>query len=244
VGKAVYTPGGPVFVFGRLAQDGIPQRWLAEHCPVPGIKLCGLQDRIPYNGDEFLWGEKSAFREIGEWTGAADPELSYLNRECLKAYPGKVAWTALRAAAHQLFMVRTGDQLYDIHNETRYVFTHLLPQPVSASFNAARQQQGEMTRPLFDAINRLHVPVAWLSLLTLIAAAGWAYRAGRHDLSALSIFVLLALLGNAFICGALSNPHDRYQSRIAWLAPLVAGMVAYSWWRLRTDSKASPLRSD
>lgn len=237
VGKAVYTPGGPVFVFGRLVQDGIPQRWLAEHCPVPGVKLCGLQDRIPHNGDEFLWGEKSAFREIGEWSGAADAELSFLNRECIKAYPGEVAVTAIRAAVHQLFMVKTGDQLYDIHNETRYVFTHLLPPPVSVSFNAAKQQQGKMSRPLFDMLNRVHVPVAWLALLGLVVAAGWAYRAGRHDLAGLAIFALLALAGNAFICGALSNPHDRYQSRLAWLAPLVAGMAAAAWWRLRRNGR-------
>ncbi|EKD37794.1 MAG: hypothetical protein ACD_75C00992G0002 [uncultured bacterium] len=236
VGKAVYTPGGPVYIFGRLVQEGIPQRWLAEHCPVPGIKLCGLQDRIPYNGDEFLWGEKSAFREIGEWTGAADAELSFLNSACLKAYPAEIAWTALRATFQQLAMVKTGDQLYDIHNETRYVFTHLLPRHVSESFNGAKQQQGQMTKLLFDALNKVHVPVAWLALFGLVLIAGWGYRKGRHDLAGLAVFVLLALLGNAFICGALSNPHDRYQSRIAWLAPLVVGMAAVSWWRLRRGS--------
>lgn len=236
VGQAAYTPGGPIFVFGRLVQEGLPQRWLAEHCPVPGVKLCGLQDRIPHNGDEFLWGEKSAFREIGEWTGAADRELGFLNRQVIKAYPGEVARTSIRAMVQQLFMVRTGDQLYDIHNETRYVFTHLLPPPVSASFNAARQQQGGMAKSLFDALNLLHVPVAWISLFALVAAAWWALKAGRHDLGALAIFMLLALLGNAFICGALSNPHDRYQSRLAWLAPLAAGVIGACWWRLRSGS--------
>jgi hypothetical protein len=36
---------------------------------------------------------------------------------------------------------------------------------------------------------------------------------------------LLALCINAAICGALSNPNDRYQARIAPLVPLAAAMV-------------------
>ena len=41
----------------------------------------------------------------------------------------------------------------------------------------------------------------------------------------LPAFVLLALLGNAFICGALSSPHDRYQSRLIWAAVFAAMLL-------------------
>jgi len=231
VGKATYTPGGPVYIFGRLVQAGIAQRWLAEHCPVPGIKLCGLQKRIPDTGDEFLWGGTSPFRELGEWSGAADTELGYLAKACIGAYPGAVAWTALQATLNQMVMVKTGDQLSEIHNDTRNVFTHLLPPHVAVSFNAARQQRGEITQHLISAVNQVHVPVAYLSLICLVLVVVWGIRSGRHDFAAAALFVFLALLGNAFICGALSNPHDRYQSRLVWLASLVVGMAAVCWWQ-------------
>lgn len=233
VGKATYTPGGPVYIFGRLVQAGIAQRWLAEHCPVPGIKLCGMQDRIPNTGDVFLWGGTSPFRDLGEWSGAADAELGYLVKACLKAYPGAVAWTALQATVYQMAMVKSADQLGEIHNDTRNVFSNLLPPHVAKAFNAARQQQGGITQPLVDAMNQVHVPVAHLSLLCLLLVVGWGLRSGRHDLAAAALFMLLALLGNAFICGALSNPHDRYQGRLAWLASLVVGMATVCWWQLR-----------
>jgi hypothetical protein len=42
----------------------------------------------------------------------------------------------------------------------------------------------------------------------------------------LPAFVLIALLGNAFICGTLSNPHDRYQSRLIWVPFFVLGISA------------------
>ena len=42
-------------------------------------------------------------------------------------------------------------------------------------------------------------------------------------------FILLALAGNAAICGALSNPHDRYQSRLIWLAPFALALIVGDW---------------
>ena len=41
----------------------------------------------------------------------------------------------------------------------------------------------------------------------------------------------LALLGNAFVCGALSNPHDRYGARMVWLAVFVFILAALRWRR-------------
>jgi hypothetical protein len=90
---------------------------------------------------------------------------------------------------------------------------------------------------LFDALNLVHVPVAGLSLLGLLPVIGWGLCVRRHDLAGAAVFTLLALLGNAFICGALSNPHDRYQSRLVWLATLIIAMAAVSGWQLRASKR-------
>ena len=42
---------------------------------------------------------------------------------------------------------------------------------------------------------------------------------------ALPGLVLVALIGNAIICGTFSNPHDRYQSRLIWLPTLVLALA-------------------
>jgi hypothetical protein len=230
VGKAAYTPGGPVFVFGRLVQDGIAQRWLAEHCPAPGIKLCEMQARIPRTADDFLWGTDSPFQDLGGWGGGADAELKYLVGASIKAYPATFIWTSLRATAQQMVLVATGDGLDEFQPAVRGTFTNLLPR-TAASFNAARQQQGQIVQPLFDVFNIIHVPIAYLSMLGLLIILVWGLHTKRHDLAALSFFIVLTLLGNAFICGALSNPHDRYQSRLIWIATLVCGMVVCCQWQ-------------
>ncbi len=224
VGKAGYTPGGPVFIFGRLVQDNIAQRWLAEHCPVPGIKLCYLQARMPTTADDFLWGGDSPFQDLGGWSGTADAELRFLTGGSIKSYPGMFVWTSLRATAEQMARVATGDGLDEFQAAARWVFTDLLPR-TAVSFNAARQQQGQITQPLFDTLNMIHIPITWLSMFGLLTLIGWGLNKGHHDLAALALFTLFALLGNAFICGALSNPHDRYQNRLIWIATLVIGMA-------------------
>jgi hypothetical protein len=163
-------------------------------------------------------------------------------KECLKAYPEAIAWTSLRATALQMAMVATGDGLDEFHGATRGVFTASLSRAVKP-FNAAYQQQGQVTKPLFDAFNRVHVPVAYLSVMGLLMAIGWGLHSKQHNLAGLASFTLLALLGNAFICGALSNPHDRYQSRLIWLAPLVVGMTVMCWWQFWTRNKMGETES-
>ena len=67
----------------------------------------------------------------------------------------------------------------------------------------------------------IHVSVGMLSLLGL--ASAFESRPVASPLGDMTLpgLVLMALLGNAIICGTFSNPHDRYQSRLMWLPVLV-----------------------
>ena len=89
---------------------------------------------------------------------------------------------------------------------------------------AARQQQWDID---FTAINRVHVPVALGSMLALLAIVGHAlWRRRLDDVTLLAATVSLALLGNAFICGVISGPHDRYGARMVWIATFVVLIAA------------------
>ena len=53
----------------------------------------------------------------------------------------------------------------------------------------------------------------------VVAIFATATRRRRlDDLALLAATVALALLGNAFVCGVISGPHDRYGARMAWVA--------------------------
>ena len=107
---------------------------------------------------------------------------------------------------------------------------------------AARQQRGEID---FAIINRVHYPVALACLLLLPLIGGYMLR--RKDVTEigeLATACFLALLANAFVCGTLSNPHDRYGARLIWLTVIAATIAAVHLYeareRLRSGVVASP----
>jgi peptidoglycan/LPS O-acetylase OafA/YrhL len=91
---------------------------------------------------------------------------------------------------------------------------------------AAQQQHWNIN---FAVINMLHVPVALASMLLVFAIAATARRRRLDDLTLLATTVSLAMLGNAFVCGVISGPHDRYGARIAWVAAFVVLIAAVSY---------------
>jgi hypothetical protein len=88
---------------------------------------------------------------------------------------------------------------------------------------AARQQNGGIS---FIAVNAIDYPVALIAmaLLPLIVWLAWRRRLPA-EIGALAATCTLALLGNAFVCGALSNPHDRYGARMVWIAVLAVALA-------------------
>lgn len=229
-GKTTYSTGGPLFLFGRFVQAGIAQQWLSDHCPVASMSLCDVQNRLPRTADEFLWSGNSPLRNLGGWTGnAANDELGQVVNESIKDYPDEVLLTSFQATFEQFIMVETGDGLDNYQDYTRLVFSKLSPH-IAQSFKSANQQSNKISQKLFDTLNLVHIPVAYLSVLGLLVVVGWGLREKRPDFVGLALYVFIALLGNALICGALSSPFDRYQSRLVWLATLVVGMAGVSWW--------------
>ena len=215
-GEWAWTPGGTGVAFGRMMQDGIVARFLNDHCPHENFKLCPYRNELPATADEFLWG-KSVFNELGRFHGLND-EMGTIVERSLADYPAWQAGAALRAMGQQLLHVATGEGASVWIPHTYGIIERYIPAQV-APMRAARQQHWGLN---FDYVNWLHVPVALLSMLGLLVLLGHALAHRRlDDLTLLAATVTLALLGNAFICGVISGPHDRYGARMVWLATFV-----------------------
>ena len=50
-GRLAWTPGGMALPFGRMLQDGLVARFLAEHCPDARLRLCRHRDELPTDAD-------------------------------------------------------------------------------------------------------------------------------------------------------------------------------------------------
>ncbi|MCK1676511.1 hypothetical protein [Bradyrhizobium sp. 150] len=230
-GKWTWTPGGTGVAFGRMMQDGIVARYLNDHCPREKLKLCPYRDQLPASADEFLWG-KSMFNTLGRFEGMND-EMGTIVVGSLADYPAWQAGAALQALGQQLLHVATGEGTNGWIPHTRGIIERYVPSQ-AAPMRAARQQNWGLD---FDTINWLHVPVALASMLALVALLAHALANRRlDDLILLAATITLALLGNAFICGVISGPHDRYGARMVWVATFTVLMALAR--RLGEDSKA------
>jgi hypothetical protein len=219
-GKWAWTPGGTGVAFGRMMQDGIVARFLNYHCPREQYKLCPYRNELPATADDFLWG-KSVFNTLGRFEGLND-EMGTIVVESLKEYPAWQAGAALRAMGQQLLHVATGEGASVWIPHTYGIIERYIPAQV-APMRAARQQHWGID---FAYVNWLHVPVALISMLGLVALLAHSLARRRlDDLTLLAATVTLALLGNAFICAVISGPHDRYGARMVWVATFVVLMA-------------------
>ena len=215
--RLAWTPGGFALSFGRMLQDGIVKKYLDQHCPDPALRLCAYKDQLPDDADVWFWGS-DLFDRLGRFAGLGK-EMEKIVVESLIDYPILQIKAAAVATAKQLIDVHSGEGVLTTIWHTYAIIEKFTPQLVPA-MRAARQQHGELS---FTAINDLHYPLALIAMALLPVILGLAWRKTiPAPLGELAATVALALLGNAFVCGALSNPHDRYGARMVWLAMLVA----------------------
>jgi hypothetical protein len=218
-----------------MLQDGIVKKYLDEHCPQARLVLCAYKDQLPRDADEWFWGSP-LFDKLGRFAGL-DAEMELIALASLAEYPLLQIKTAGIATARQLIDVRTGEGVVNSIWHTYGIIERYRPGLIP-DMRAARQQRGEID---FTVINRVHYPVALACLLLLPLIGGYVLR--RKDMSAIGELVtvcLFALLANAFVCGTLSNPHDRYGARLIWLAVTAAVIAAVRLYeerrRLRADA--------
>jgi hypothetical protein len=220
-GQFAWTPGGYGVAFGRMLQDGIVTRYLRDHCPLAKLKLCPYRDQLPATADEFLWG-KSMFNTLGRFQGMND-EMGFIVTHSLAEYPAWQAEAAVAATAQQLLQVATGEGTNGWIPHTYGIIERYLPAQLK-QMRAAHQQHWDIN---FAGVNWLHIPVALASMLLVFAIFATAiWRRRLDDLTLLAATVSFALLGNAFICGVISGPHDRYGARMAWIATLAVLIAA------------------
>ncbi|MBF0168863.1 MAG: hypothetical protein HQL45_14665 [Alphaproteobacteria bacterium] len=226
-GRPYLNDAGPVFLFARFLESGLAQKTLEEMCPDPRLpRMCAHSDALPDDTNKFLWGgtaKGSPFDDMGNFSELRG-EASIVILESVRRFPILHLASALRVGLTQFVTLESGE---GIRVSQSWLLQEVMAQyyPKDApAFHAARQQETASLGWLFDRLNQVHVPVAWLGYLATIwlLLLGW-WRQDRL-LTALPLVAGTTLLVNAILCGALSAVADRYQNRLWWIAVL-AGLV-------------------
>ncbi|EPY01959.1 hypothetical protein [Magnetospirillum fulvum] len=234
-GRFYFSESGQVLQLALFVQNGVAQAYLDEVCPQGApLKMCEHKDELPRTADEFLWGD-SPFDEMGGWKAMHD-EAGFIVKDAIRRFPLKVLSAAFDNTVEQLQSIDSGEDLVPM--TWHFVKTQLRHFPDEfREFRFARQQR----RPALDftAQNDFQVPVNYAAELALLAVLVVAWRRRDRSTTGLAVIVTLAIIGNAIVCGAISNPHDRYQNRVVWLALFAVAIGA-----VRLDQRFARRRPD
>ena len=217
-GRFGISPYGSVFALARLITDGPAQRVLARACPDAGWRMCDWQGRFPADSDLFLWDGTGPVWSNPGGPQALAAEASAIVRATLMQEPVAVLRSAMANTIEQLGRVRLGDTLGNdwLEGSITGSLSAYFPAAEMAWFRAGRQINDQL-RAVAAPFNSIHGAVLLLGAGATMVVA-WRRR-GRLE-GRLAILILVGVLTNAAVSGALSRPHDRYQARIAWLVLL------------------------
>jgi hypothetical protein len=123
--------------------------------------------------------------------------------------------------AVQLQRFATGDGLQPWSAEVTPWIKQDFPAWEVGHYLTARQTRGIVL--VSGWMQALHAVVAVAGNILCLALFVPRWRTPRDAYFIAAI--LVTLLANAAICGGLSGPHDRYQSRVMWLPGAMAGLA-------------------
>jgi hypothetical protein len=236
-GKPALSPSGSSFYLARLLDDGSALKVLNEDCEAEPAKwrLCrelpalnaysethraGLEEAQMSVADFFLW--RGALQRLGGFENV-EPEASKVVWQAWQRYPLEQAGATLSNGFSQFGQFWIGN-LFDSWGETEPYPTlvRIFSPGVGQQHLDSMQQKGELDFTLFNIAAYLLLAAS----VVFLAYASWRTWKGERFWLYVALALLLFLLGNAFVMGALSGVFARYQARIIWLVPLFAMLVS------------------
>ncbi|EKE45713.1 hypothetical protein OCGS_0185 [Oceaniovalibus guishaninsula JLT2003] len=209
-GKPSLAPARLPILLARSLADGVAVRYLTENCDTAPFTICTLYDAFPTTVAKALWDEGNIRdRATKAQMAQISAEEVALVWQVFLYDPGAQLWALLGNGAEQ--MVRFG--LGDVR-----VAEWRIDGP------AAMETTFADPPAFFDGMEGVQILSVSLGALAL-AALVLAMPASRLPVALL----VLGLTTNAFVCGGLSAPADRYQGRVIWLVVLLALLLGAEW---------------
>ena len=237
-GKPSLNGKRPPFLMARVIVDG-PGRWyLQRHCGEVQFTICTYLPAIHegITDDEFLW------EAHGIWKSASPITQEQLRAEesrfviaTIRTYPHEELHAALGNFKEQLTTFGLWD--YGPNPWVLEVFDEALPGKRDR-YLQSRQAVTDLPQD-FSSTAQTWAVMASIVLLCLIAAIRWRHLSRR--LLALAAIIVSITVANALVTGVLSNVEDRYQSRVIWLLPFLAGMFVLDWIASQNKDSSCPL---
>ncbi len=227
-GKFFWSKSGGIFMMGRLADNGMLQDYLRKNCDAHSYEMCNYVENIP---SDFLWDDRSPLHKMGGWE---NPSLEYdrifWDMMTTPKYFAQFCYKSLSASVVQFFTFNISLRAENDamghdsppHYALRTVYSHEMNQYLGSNQNIKRLDYTPLD------IRQTWFIIGLFSLFALIKIS----KLGKYTTTFNRILSLIFFytLSNAIVCGTLSIPNPRYQTRVFWLIPLVILIVIISIW--------------
>ncbi len=226
-GRMQLSRAGNVFLAGRLCEPGIMADYLRENCPTRPNPMCAYVGRLPEDAGDILWAPDQFVNELGLTIGQADSLLAPVVADvlCRPEYLARYLRSALVSSVSQLFQWEAGSGLgpYGEGSSPRLHLLRHLPDE-RRSYDHSRQIFGYWNDR--EATGRLQGMALILSLLVLALLWRSSEVEANPLLKSLALWVMAWVVLNAAVTSSLSVVDSRLQSRVMWLIPMTAFLVA------------------
>jgi hypothetical protein len=213
----------PPFVTARIIADG-PGRWyLQQHCGQLKWVVCEHVGDLTEDEDvdDFLWAPDGILQTAtpAEEERLRQEEMPFV-MATLRAYPRQ---QIARSAINAWRQLKTFG-LYDLDPSGWVLdtFEGVLPKAKS-QYLRSRQARNRLH---FDFFTTIQYWTVLASIVSIFALAPGLWRRAPSRLAWLGVVIVSMVLANAFVTGAMSMVDDRFECRIIWLVPFLAGLMA------------------
>lgn len=217
-------------ITAHIVDLGPGARFAAESCPDSGFAICDYSDRLPVHWIAFLF---DANEETGVFAVAPPVVQEALMKEQLRfafgtllAEPTTLLKGLIGDSFSQLWTITMSDVPLGPSNE-RYIATNF-PTDLTKAVQRTEIYQNPKLALLLNRIIQI------TSIISTIVIILWIIEqlktkkvtsSREHKIREIAIIIVLGVVINALICGALASPYGRFQARIVWLIPLLAAFV-------------------
>jgi hypothetical protein len=233
-GKFFWSKSSGIFFMGRFADNGLLQTYLKENCHCENLELCQYQGKIPV---DFLWDSSSPLYKMGGWENPpAEYDLIVRKMLTTPRYLGMFLYKSVAASFSQFFSFQISVRAENApmsfdsppYHALKTVYHH-----ESGTYVFSNQNTGRLDYTAIDARQTWFITIL-LGAFVLLLVAG--YKEDIRSFLPVITMILMYTIANAIVCGTLSIPNPRYQTRVFWLIPLVLMMAMLrSWLKRRSD---------
>lgn len=216
-----------VLLMARMAESGILEEYLDEHCDDNRYSLCNYKDKLPKIASGFVWSKNSVFSLTGSWNYSKEEydEILY-DIFTDPAYLSLFAYKGVISTFKQLFTFRVDNIVLNNKSSVNEIIHRKFKHEENKFHNSLQHYTGKLDLKHFNSY--FYFFYAFSLIIIIIFLSSKELKRDKET----RVFILIIIGGifiNAAVTGTFSNVVPRYQARVNWLLILAASLIVIKY---------------